>query len=258
MTNMISVFNSKYVNTNDPGAGEGILDIVVRLHPTYSYHTFASPSSFLLLIICIQAIMGTARNCKTYYWGESNNVNNPFLLWIQDVLNQNNPPYVHSVSYTVAEIFSLSNPEINARTNIGLFLSSISSLFFPLLIVFLCRVYQSRNQRSYYCRCIWRQWCEVIFQSVSSQLLARLPRFQYVLPFPSFFFFSFPLFPCISPLSVCWLTLYIGPYVTSVGATQLAPASTAASCYDVCHLFFFLLIPPFFSSSPLFFNFNFF
>jgi hypothetical protein len=28
--------------------------------------------------------------------------------------------------------------------------------------------------------------------------------------------------------------LYLGPYITSVGATQLAPTSTDESCYNVC------------------------
>jgi len=155
MTNLITVRNSQFVD-GTAGAGEGILDII--------------------------AIMGTARNCPTVYWAESNDGRaNPFLTWIQDVLNHASVAFVHSVSYTVAEIITgINDPEFNARTNTEFIKAGARGL--TILVA-------SGDS------------------GVHSSLESGIPNFD-------------PDFPASSP------------YVTSVGATQLAPSSTAAGCYD--------------------------
>jgi hypothetical protein len=78
--------------------------------------------------------MGTARNCPTYYWAEQN-VGNPFLTWITDVLSKKTTYLVHSVSYTTPELYrgSGADPALNSRTNTGLFLYSLHPLHFLLL-----------------------------------------------------------------------------------------------------------------------------
>eukprot|EP00026_Physarum_polycephalum_P003630 Phypoly_transcript_03643.p1 GENE.Phypoly_transcript_03643~~Phypoly_transcript_03643.p1 ORF type:complete len:749 (+),score=76.92 Phypoly_transcript_03643:97-2343(+) len=152
MSNLISVRNSQYVV--GAGTGEGILDVI--------------------------AIMGTARNCPTVYWAEIN-AGNPFLTWIKDVLNHAKVAYVHSVSYTVAEIITgLDDPEFNVRTNVEFIKAGARGITILVASGDL---------------------------GIHSSLRSGIPNFD-------------PDFPASSP------------YVTSVGATQLAPSSADASCYD--------------------------
>jgi len=153
MSDLIEVVNPINTDPEDPGSGEGILDII--------------------------AIMGTARNCKTYYWTEANSGYSPFLTYIQDVLNTVDAPLVHSISWAFPETLS-GGGDINVRTNVEFIKAGVRGI--TLLT----------SSGDY---------------GVQPSIDPDYPPY-------------WPIFPTSSP------------YVTSVGATQFAPASTDPSCYS--------------------------